>query len=72
MQQIDKSGNVIGYNNYTYEYISYEKIDDMCVHISMKPLWYDTNGFEVISLLGNDTKVNGVLKSTAQEIIDSL
>jgi hypothetical protein len=72
MQQIEKNGNVIGYNGYIYEYISYDKIDDMCVHISMKPLWHDTSGFEIISLLGNDTKVNGVFKNTAQEIIDSL
>jgi hypothetical protein len=73
MQEIEKTNNFITYDGFVYDYLGFDKIDEMCVHLSIMPLWYDSDGsYEIIGLLGGSTKVNGVLKNTSQEIIDSL
>jgi hypothetical protein len=73
MEEIEKNNNFVTYKGFVYDYLGFDKIDDRSVHLSLRPLWYDTNGsYETIGLLGGSTKVNGVLKNTSQEIIDSL
>ena len=59
------SGTTISFSSGTFTYKSVEKIDNNCVHIFM-------NESEVFAFLGGLTYINGVLKNTAQEIIDSL
>lgn len=58
------NGNQISYYGHTYTYYGYDKIDEYCVHLHLDNGW--------VSFLGGHTKINGVLKSTSQEIIDSL
>lgn len=72
MQEIEKNNSFVTYKGFVYEYLGFNKIDDRSVHLNLKPLWYDRSNDETIGLLGGLTKVNGVLKNTSQEIIDSL
>lgn len=64
MIEIEVSGNQVTYYGNTYTYYGYEKIDDICVHLHLDNGW--------VCFLGGETKINGVLKNTSQEIIDSL
>jgi len=57
-------GNQVSYYGNTYTYHGYEKIDNICVHLNLNNGW--------VAFLGGETKVNGVLKNTADEIIASL
>ncbi len=57
-------GDQVSYYGHTYTYYGYEKIDDYCVHLHLDNGW--------VCFLGGFTKINGVLKNTAQEIIESL
>jgi len=59
------NGTTISFSSGTFTYKSVEKIDNSCVHIFM-------NESEVFAFLGGLTYINGVLKNTSQEIIDSL
>jgi hypothetical protein len=58
------SGNQISYYGNTYTYFGYDKLDEYCVHLNLNDAW--------VCFLGGQTKINGVLKETSQEIIDSL
>lgn len=57
------SGDQVSYYGNTYTYYSYDKLDDICVHLQLDNGW--------VCFLGGETKINGVLMNTADEIIAS-
>jgi alcohol dehydrogenase YqhD (iron-dependent ADH family) len=64
MKDLIVSGDQVSYCGNTYTYFGYDKLDDMCVHLQLDKI--------IIAFLGGQTKINGVLMNTADEIIDSL
>jgi hypothetical protein len=64
MIEIIKNGNEIIFGGKIYVYTGYEKIDELCIHIGLDGDYY--------CFFGGLLKINGVLKNTSQEIIDSL
>lgn len=57
-------GNQVSYYGDTHTYTDFIKLDDICVLLNFNDAW--------VCFLGGQTKINGVLKNTSQEIIDSL
>lgn len=64
MHDLIFSNGIIIFHNNEYAYEKSEKIDDLCVHIFM--------GGQVIAFIGNDTIINGVVMTTADDIINTL
>ena len=64
MDYININNNIITYRGSEYQYETYEKIDDMCVHIYM--------GNGIYALMGNNTTINNILCINADEIISYL
>lgn len=64
MVELIVNGSQVIYYGDTHTYYGFDKIDDMCVHLHLDNGW--------VCFLGGFTKINGVLKNTSQEIIDSL
>lgn len=64
MDYININNNIITYRGFEYQYESYEKIDDMCVHIYM--------GNGIYAFMGNNTTINNILCINADEIISHL
>jgi hypothetical protein len=64
MDNITINNNTITYRGSEYQYESYEKIDDMCVHIFM--------GGGIYAFIGNNTTINNILCINADAIISYL
>jgi hypothetical protein len=64
MIDLEINGNQVTYYGNTYTYYGYEKIDEMCVHLNLDNGW--------VCFIGGETKINGVLKNTSDEIIITL
>ena len=64
MENITYINGIITYRGYDYQYKSYEKIDNMCVHVSM--------GDGVYAFIGNETIINNILQPDADIIIATL
>jgi hypothetical protein len=64
MDYIEINNNIITYRGFEYQYESYEKIDDMCVHIYM--------GNGIYAFMGNNTTINNILCINSDEIISYL
>jgi hypothetical protein len=72
MVEIEKINNFIHLNGLVFDYINCQMIDGDNVELSLKPLSYDYTNYEIINLKSGSIKINGVLKNTSQEIIQSL
>ena len=64
MDYIEINGDVITYRGSEYQYESYERVDDMCVHVFM--------GGGVYAFIGNECTINGTLCTNSNEIISFL
>ena len=64
MDYIEINNDIVTYRRFVYQYESYEKIDDMCVHIYM--------GDGIYALMGNNTTINNILCINSDEIISYL
>jgi hypothetical protein len=64
MDYISINNNLINYRNSDYQYESYEKIDNMCVHIFM--------GGGIYAFVGSEVTINGFLCNNSDEIISKL
>lgn len=64
MDYIEINRGIITYRGSDYNYESYERIDDMCVHVFM--------GGGVYAFVGNECTINGTLCTNSNEIISFL
>jgi hypothetical protein len=64
MDYIEINRGIITYRGSEYNYESYERIDDMCVHVFM--------GGGVYAFVGNECTINGTLCTNSNEIISFL
>jgi hypothetical protein len=64
MDYIEINRDIITYRGSEYQYESYERIDDMCVHVFM--------GGGVYAFIGNECTINGTLCTNSNEIISFL
>lgn len=64
MDYIEINRGIITYRGSEYQYESYERIDDMCVHVFM--------GGGVYAFIGNECTINGTLCTNSNEIISFL
>lgn len=64
MIDLTVNADKISYYGRTYTYYGYDKVDNTCVHLNLDNGW--------VAFLGGETKVNGILKNSADEIIASL
>ena len=64
MDYIEINRGVITYRGSEYQYESYERVDDMCVHVFM------SRG--VYAFVGNECTINGTLCTNSNEIISFL
>lgn len=64
MEKLQISGNVVYWGNRILIKTGYEVVDELMVHIFFEDC--------AIGFKGGQTEINGVLKNTAQEIIESL
>lgn len=72
MVEIEKTNNFINLNGLIFDYVDCKMVDGDNVELSIKPLSYDYTNYEIINLKSGSIKINGVLKNTSQEIINSL
>lgn len=61
MDELIFNNGIIEYRSLSLPYIGSEKIDDMCVHVTI--------GEQTIALIGENTIINGILQKNADEII---
>jgi hypothetical protein len=61
MDYIEINRGIITYRGSEYQYESYERVDDMCVHVFM------SGG--VYAFIGNECTINNVLCINSDEII---
>ena len=61
MEVVSYINGVITYRGYEYQYESYEKVDDNCVHILM--------GGGVYALTAGNTVINNIVCNSSDEII---
>lgn len=64
MDEVTYINRTIHYRGFDYTFEQSEKIDDMCVHVTM--------GDQVIALMGGNTTINGIAMATADDIINTL
>lgn len=64
MDYIFINNKTINYRDSDYQYESYEKIDDYCVHVLM--------GNGIYAFVGPEVTINGTLCNNSDEIISKL
>jgi hypothetical protein len=64
MENVIYTNRIINWRGFDFTYESCEKIDDMCVHVSM------SGG--VYAFVGGETTINNVLQPDADTIIATL
>jgi hypothetical protein len=64
MDYITINNSTITYRGFEYQYHSYDKVDDMCVHVHM--------GEGIYAFVGNECTINGTLCTNSNEIISFL